>query len=776
MMASSSRAKLSMNASAQRAMLVIALLPGFIGLGHWMSDPAHSGVSLALDIPVLLALACFARPLHTLLGLLISAISHTFVALHSGMDSGVLAQLYAISTLAALALAQGHARHLRAHCFRARHIPISSWKPARDISLLFLTALLQTRVLAPLHEGSDSAALAQQFLLNLFGTYIAANIVYPIIGRPRRSWNTHGTTLLGATLLATLLASLAFITVRVTHDHRLARQVQDDANRFAHFISAETDRIHLALNALAAFYRSSSEVSHEAFSRFAGSVLGQYSEIIALEWLSIVDHSERETFERKLGDVSGWASARMIWEPGDAETPRKPARQRDRYFPVTHIHPRLGHGSYVGYDFAFEPRRAGLVRRALNAPDSVVSQPLRARHDGSETFAYIEALHVPEHAGIALVTVNIDKLLTAAHRRDLVWADQLRVKVLSKVTDNTLLAQNQLPEHVPALQASADVKVADAGGTVVVTQARGQGAQWTLSSPIWVLIIGLIIGTGSTMQIRFLIVHAQQATRQTRAEHMYTRRLARMDRQMLRSEKMAALGSMVSGITHEVNSPLQTAVLALDRAPALLQQFRRAADESARDSLAERLERSLNSALRNVRRAGTLINDFKQMSSDATSERLSTFDLRELLDMAAELSEPSRRPRRAELIINCPRGIRMESHPGLLTQVIINLIENALMHAFPGRWSTPQLWLSARQETAKRVIISLRDNGVGVTEEMQGRMFEAYQTSKPDEGGTGLGLYLCKTIVRAKLHGQLNYRALPGGSQFDIDIPMGHES
>lgn len=112
----------------------------------------------------------------------------------------------------------------------------------------------------------------------------------------------------------------------------------------------------------------------------------------------------------------------------------------------------------------------------------------------------------------------------------------------------------------------------------------------------------------------------------------------------------------------------------------------------------------------------------------------------------------------------------MRSLPGVLTQVMTNLVVNSLRHAFGGI-ASPRIEITARQEDA-RVVIEYRDNGVGVPRELHERIFEPFFTTRRGQGGSGLGLNIVYNLVTRKLLGRLDFQSVQGdGVRFVIDVP-----
>lgn len=231
--------------------------------------------------------------------------------------------------------------------------------------------------------------------------------------------------------------------------------------------------------------------------------------------------------------------------------------------------------------------------------------------------------------------------------------------------------------------------------------------------------------------------------------------LNRTKDELVHSEKLAALGGMVAGIAHEVNTPIGSALMVGTMLSDRLAEFEAemsqgAVRKSAVASLTRNMSEGLDIIVKNIARAATLIRSFKQVAVDRTSDRRMNFEISDLLtDIAATLA-PRFQPR-VHIEIAAARGLTLDSYPGSLGQVIINLAENAFVHGFAGeRGGT--IRLSARALPQNQYELIVEDDGAGVPPEHLKRIFEPFFTTRLGQGGSGLGLHIVHTIVTT-VHG-----------------------
>jgi len=248
-------------------------------------------------------------------------------------------------------------------------------------------------------------------------------------------------------------------------------------------------------------------------------------------------------------------------------------------------------------------------------------------------------------------------------------------------------------------------------------------------------------------------------------------------RQLLEADKMASLGQLVAGVSHEVNTPLGIAVTAsshLTERSRLLQ--RRVAENAlSRSELDEYLRDAREAGTmieRNLERAAQLIRSFKQVSVDRTSDGRRRFDL---ATMIAELIDSLRvtwKRRPISLDVECADGIELDSFPGALGQVLTNLIQNALLHAFapeqPGH-----MRIRATRAADEAVELEFSDDGDGLDAPTLARIFDPFFTTKRNQGGTGLGLNIVYNLVVQKLGGSIEASSEPGqGLTLRMRLPL----
>ncbi|MBY0234263.1 MAG: GAF domain-containing protein [Burkholderiaceae bacterium] len=254
------------------------------------------------------------------------------------------------------------------------------------------------------------------------------------------------------------------------------------------------------------------------------------------------------------------------------------------------------------------------------------------------------------------------------------------------------------------------------------------------------------------------------------------RQLKTAQTQLVEQEKMAALGSLVAGVAHELNTPIGNSLLVastlLDRGRAFTKQM--ALGGLRRSELEQHCQANEESSLllvRSLDTAAQLITSFKQLAVDQTSEQRREFQLHTLCYEIAQTLGNRLRREGHELRLDVPQALVLDSFPGPLGQVLTNLILNAVIHGLEGR-RDGLLQLSAEALEGERIRLVFSDNGRGISGEHLARVFDPFFTTKLGQGGSGLGLHISYNIVHSVLGGSIEVSSAPGeGARFEIIIP-----
>ncbi|QPK63324.1 DUF3365 domain-containing protein [Methylomonas sp. LL1] len=248
--------------------------------------------------------------------------------------------------------------------------------------------------------------------------------------------------------------------------------------------------------------------------------------------------------------------------------------------------------------------------------------------------------------------------------------------------------------------------------------------------------------------------------------------------ELVETEKMASLGRLVAGFAHELNTPVGVAVGAVSHGDGIIGQFKTllARDEVTEQELMRQLDDLLEChqlALANLRRAADLVQRFKRTSIDRDSQQQREFPLAELIQDVLFSLQNTLKHTAIEIRVECPENLKIHGTPGLLEQVLTNLITNSLCHGFDNGRRSGEIGIQASLIGQGRLAIDYRDNGVGMSEQVRQQAFEPFFTTSRDQGGSGLGLYVIYNIITKQMHGAIQIWSAPGaGVRFHIECPI----
>ena len=245
--------------------------------------------------------------------------------------------------------------------------------------------------------------------------------------------------------------------------------------------------------------------------------------------------------------------------------------------------------------------------------------------------------------------------------------------------------------------------------------------------------------------------------------------------ELVRQEKLASLGGLVAGIAHEINTPLGICVTATSHVQGELLHWRKAHEAGTFDAkqakaMFDELDMTVQILESNTRRGAELVRSFKQIAVDQSSGQRRTFDLAEYLDEIVLSLKPKLKSAHCAARVDCPPGILMNSFPGALSQVVTNLVMNALLHAFEGR--DGGLIQIHGEADGEDVVLKITDDGIGMAEADLKRFFDPFFTTKRGSGGTGLGAHIVFNQLTSVLGGTIRVTSAPGeGLQVQMRLP-----
>ncbi len=245
---------------------------------------------------------------------------------------------------------------------------------------------------------------------------------------------------------------------------------------------------------------------------------------------------------------------------------------------------------------------------------------------------------------------------------------------------------------------------------------------------------------------------------------------------ILETEKAASLGNLVAGVSHEINTPLGVGVSTASHISALTHK---SIDEMAKGTMSRtelvRYFENITEATRilenNLGRAAELVKSFKKIAVDQSSEIKERFMLKMVVeDVITSLRNEYKR-RKHVITLECDDSIVLNSYPGLYAQLITNLMMNAIQHGFRNRYEG-EIKIECRVD-GQLLYIIFEDNGCGISEEDQKKVFEPFYTTFRENGNSGLGMSIIHSIITQSLKGKIQLESeVDSFTRFSIVLPI----
>ncbi len=252
-------------------------------------------------------------------------------------------------------------------------------------------------------------------------------------------------------------------------------------------------------------------------------------------------------------------------------------------------------------------------------------------------------------------------------------------------------------------------------------------------------------------------------------------RLQQTQHDLVQSEKLAALGSLVAGVAHELNTPIGNGLTVTTSMCDSCENIKREMTDGLTRGALERFLRDMDEGSqlvnRNLEKASELVRSFKQVAMDRTSAQRRQFSLSAILAETRLTLSPAFKRTPYLVEIQVVEDVTLDSYPGPLGQVVTNLLNNALVHAFDGKRAGTVIMRAEKKHD--RVELTVEDDGVGILEEHQKRIFDPFFTTKLGAGGSGLGMHIVHNIVTGILGGEIRLWSQVGkGTRFMLTLPL----
>jgi PAS domain S-box-containing protein len=257
--------------------------------------------------------------------------------------------------------------------------------------------------------------------------------------------------------------------------------------------------------------------------------------------------------------------------------------------------------------------------------------------------------------------------------------------------------------------------------------------------------------------------------------------LRRTQNRLVETERAAALGGMVAGVAHEINTPLGVSVTALSVLASEVEKIKSNFDEGklSRNAFQEYLEtgeEGFRMLRENLQRTSELVKNFKQVAVDQSSDAKREINLKHYIEQVVSNLEPRFKMLLHTVEVTGDEDIVVETYPGAIAQIVTNLIENSIVHAFDDdEAGKMKFFLAAKLDnvSSEEAQLVYTDNGRGMEPEVARRVFEPFFTTARGKGGSGLGMHIIQNLVTQQLNGLIDCNSRAGnGITVEISLPL----
>ena len=275
---------------------------------------------------------------------------------------------------------------------------------------------------------------------------------------------------------------------------------------------------------------------------------------------------------------------------------------------------------------------------------------------------------------------------------------------------------------------------------------------------------------------------------QTNLEELVTHRteqLKLVQEELIQADNLAALGSLVAGVSHELNTPLGNALMAAttikDSATLLDDELeRQTLSKEALENEVARISETASIIEKTLARARELVGNFRQVAVDRQSEKKRAFNFDHIIRETIATLQPTLQKTPFKLELDLDGDQVIDSYPGAVSQLVSNFVENAVKHAYEGReQGTIRLSSSIENRSkaagaaGRTIVFKCRDDGVGIPDKNLKKVFEPFFTTKFGKGGSGLGMAICYQLATEALNGTISVSSKVGhGTEFTVEIPV----
>lgn len=612
----------------------------------------------------------------------------------------------------------------------------------------------------------------------------------------------------GLVLIIGLWASFALYKKNTDKNFKLLNEeFTSVASSYSDFIEAKFTTRKEEIEAINRFYQSSNDVSKTEFASFVTDLFRQEAGYKALLWAPYIDLVNKEQFEKTASEIHGFdykikkfkhheMAKTGNHKPMDKVSSQKKddvaghnKTEKDFIAPVLYAEPYLTNKNALGFDITSEAVRKSALLKAISKKQTIASEKITLVHNENDPSGlmiirpvYLEGdpLTVEHPTGFIIGRMSAKKVILSALKDKKL--EGLSISMVDfdpwhrEQGQEVYAVNNKSKPNDRGVTFKRKLDVFEHNWNVTITPTDGYfRSRLSVDSEI-LLILGAIL----TITMAFYIFTILNQRKRFSDKNIDLNRtlveLGNTQKQLIEAEKMAALGGLVSGVAHEINTPLGVSISANSH---LRTESSRVIDlfknnnlkKSNLESFLDSVDQTTGILEINLKRSAELVRNFKQVAVDQSSEEIRKFDLSEYVTEILSSLKPEWKHTKVHLECDFPEKIEITTYPGAIAQIITNFVTNAVKHAFDDGKIDGTISIKLSKEEEKvRIVFS--DDGNGMDQDILDKIFDPFFTTKRGHGGTGLGMHIVYNLVTQKLNGKIETQSSIGqGTQFSIELP-----
>ncbi|MCO7224049.1 CHASE domain-containing protein [Pleionea sp. CnH1-48] len=636
------------------------------------------------------------------------------------------------------------------------------------------------------------------WLGDCFGIIVATPMILSLFLKNTPQWKDRSLIVNTAFIVLLSATSIIFLLARSQETARLNYLIDQTYYSIKNSIDYHLKAHVNSLYALAPLLSTHQSTDIENIRAFTLNTMRRTPGLTAISWNDVVTHKDLESY------LKDKPKGFMIYETAQ-DGSKQQVSSRDKYIVVSFTEPYELNKRDIGFDILSDKVHKEAIKNTIKRDTVTASQRVRQVQDKKVSYAII--LFLPHHtenkiAGFVTGVLRLDKWI-----QDSVSdfdTDNINLKLLDRTYDNEILYNNHAIKEKITQHAITDSTpdmwlrqaVIEIGGRVFALHVQ-PSEDWIIEHKThlaWLLLIfcmslTVIIGshiliiTGKHHTIKQLSEtkeKANQALEKSNKELESTLSALKVAQtKLIEQEKYASLGQLVSGVAHEINTPIGSSVTASSLACDKLKEFERkmeAGDLKKKDLVyfLEDLKDALEIVLKSNSRSADIVRNFKQITADQQNEKRRVFKLKEHIECILSSVDVKLKNDNHKITLKMDE-IELDSYPGAFTSIFTHLTMNSLLHGFENK-TGGNIYISVTFDD-KLLHVYYSDDGNGMIDGSTQKLFEPFYTTKRGTGAPGLGGTTIFNAVTHVLGGNIVCRSEQSeGIEFHMTFPVPSES